>query len=267
MPCSARLRVSAFAFSLVVAVASLTACSSASTSGPDAAPATGVQVATPTPTPTPTPTADPNTGLNQTVTIQDGQGYTASLSADLQLGPWVTSTANSLPGHAAATSSLNGTVTVKNTTSGRNTPLTFLVRAGLEFPAASSACAAQGPELGLPVMGVSMPVKTNDGKYCLVFLTELNGNATLADGQTVRLDLFPGTGDPGVVVSGTEASLPGLIASASKPLGMFVQVFSLSETTWGTAPVACPLNVGKLPDLTQETYAIVAASPGFVCVK
>jgi hypothetical protein len=266
MPCNPHLRVFAFAFSLVVAVASLTACAPGRTPVPVDAPVTVEQVATPEPTPTPTPppVTDPNTGLNQTVTIQDKQGYTLSVSVQLQLGAWVTSTANSLPGHAVASAPLEGTISVTNTTSGRNTNLGMSILPGLEYPAGSASCTATGP--GGANWGVEPFPKTADGKYCLIYLDMLDGAAILTVGQTVKLAALSTVGDPGLAVGGTEAAVPQLIAAASKPVGMFLLLKNMGDAySFGQPPLACALNSGGY--LGEPVILVIATSPGFVCVK
>jgi hypothetical protein len=198
--------------------------------------------------------------LDQTVTVQDDQGYTVSLAIDLKLGDWVTSVANSLPGQARATATLEGSIVMTNTTPGRNTNPVFRAIPGLTYPAGSPACALV--PAGDPI-GYDISPATKDGRYCLIYITQLSGVAQLSAEERTTLPPWAQTPSPGSIsLDAAESNLPAIIATLEQPSGMFLYVENIGSS-WGDPPLVCELSVGSYGG---HLLSVVAASPGFECI-
>jgi hypothetical protein len=258
--------------SIVLLSGAVSGCSGGSTAAP-APPATNAPSATafqnpaqtPTQTPTPTPTAV-GQGYAGTSRAKDGDGYTFDVTYSYKPSSITVLTAAEKPGFNSIQVTLTSTISVKNTTPGRDihfgsgsngTPHLFIAAA---FKQDSPVC---------------KDVVFSDQKYaqsCLVMLSYGELHATLAAGQSTELSpVYAGSdstgviGNPGPVEAGVahvaDADVAAVKAALAHPDDF--EVIYLGDDA-SRFIESCPRGVGQ-PVQQGEAIQVPLFSKSGVC--
>lgn len=212
--------------------------------------------------PAPAPTSTSPFATSGSMSLKDKQGYTATLtfSSESQNG-FLPDVSKAAPGYTDFAIATSESVSLENTTPGRDEPVHLVVQFEAAYAMSSGLCSDKYP-VENTVVGTNASVATSPSgtKYCLI--STAPQHATLDPvpaGATVDIPAYSGSGNTISNVPESANMQPVLNAPAA------TAVLVGDDGNWEPTEPHCAVQIANVYDQVSVSYFALSAQAGVLC--